>query len=147
MSFSTEEMAAAATTFFPLPPASPSPPPPNFSNSRPLPPPSDLFNIPNVPRIGEFLNNNHFNFDLSNGYVPPAPNPPLLRGFARMFFPNGLSTAKTSSNVGTYMTQTMSGDCLIGELKRENQRKRLSLMKLFLACQKYQQFLIIKILR
>ena len=134
MSFSTEEMAAAATIFFPLPPASSSPPPPNFPNPRPLPLPSDLFNIPNVPRIGEFLNNNHFNFDLSNGYVPPAPNPPLLRGFARIFFPNGRSTAKTSSNVGTYMTQTMSGDRLIGELKRENQRKRLSLMKLFLAC-------------
>ena len=147
MSFSAEEMAAAATIFFPLPPASSSPPPPNFPNPRPLPLPSDLFNIPNVPRIGEFLNDNHFNFDLSNGYVPPARNPPLLRGFARIFFPNGRSTAKTSSNVLTYVTQTMSGDRLIGELKRENQRKRLYLMKLFLACQKYQQFLIIKILR
>ena len=34
-----------------------------------------------------------------------------------MFFPNGPSTAKTSSNVGTNTSQTKSGDCLIWELE------------------------------
>ena len=69
-------------------------------------------------RIDEFLNNNDFDFDFSNGYVRLAPNPPPPRGFARNLFPNRPSTAKTSSNVGTNTTQTMSGDCLIGELER-----------------------------
>ena len=57
----------------------------------------------------------------------PALSP--LRGFARNFFPNGPSTAKTlsnvgtntaktSSDVGTNTTQTLSGDHLIGELER-----------------------------
>ena len=32
-------------------------------------------------------------------------------------------TAKTSSKVGTNTTQTMSGDCLIGELKRVIEKK------------------------
>ena len=54
--------------------------------SPPLLLPSDLFNIPNVPRIDEFLNNNDFNFGFSNGYAPPAPNSPLFRGFARNIF-------------------------------------------------------------
>ena len=30
----------------------------------------------------------------------------------------GTNTAKTPSNLGTNTTQTMSGDCLIGELER-----------------------------
>ena len=116
MNFLTEE---TIIIFF-----SPNPPPPTLGPPPP-PPPSDLFNIPNVPRVDEFLNNNDFNFDFSNGYVLPAPDTPPLRGFARNFFPNGPSTAKTSSNVGTNTaktssnvgtntTQTMSGDCLIG---------------------------------
>ena len=96
--------------FFP-----PNPPPPPL-DPPPPPLPSDLFNIPNVPRIDEFLNNNDFNFDFSNGYVPPAPNPLPLRGFVGNFFLNRLSMTKTSSNVGTNTTQAMSGDCLIGEL-------------------------------
>ena len=103
----------------------------------PPPPPllSDLFNIPNVPRVDEFLNNNDFNFDFSNVYVLAAPDPAPLRGFARIFFPNGPSTAKTSSNVGTntaktssnvetYTTQTMSGDRLIGELQRVIEKEK-----------------------
>ena len=80
--------------------------PPNSPPSTlgPPPPPllSDLFNIPNVPRIYEFLNNNDFSFDFFNSYVPPAPNPPLLRGFATNIFQNRPSTAKTSSNVQTW---------------------------------------------
>ena len=66
--------------FFPLNPPPPplGPPPPTL--------PSDLFNIPNVPRVDEFLNNNDFNFDFSNGYIPSAPDPPTLRGFAGNFF-------------------------------------------------------------
>ena len=129
----------------------PNPPPPPLG-PRPPPPLSDLFNIPNVPKIDEFLNNNDFNFNFSNGYAPPAPDMPQLRGFARNFFPNAPLTAKTSSKVGTNTTQTMSGYCLIGELKRviekKNQRKKSSLLKiLFLACQKYQQFLIMNIFR
>ena len=54
----------------------------------PLPPtlPFDFFNIPSVPRINEFLNNNDFNFDLSNGYVPSSPDPTPLRGFMGTFF-------------------------------------------------------------
>ena len=109
--------------FFP----SNSPPPP--LGPPPLSPPSNLFNISNVPRVDEFLNNNDFNFDFSNGYASPASDPPPLRGFARTFFRNGPSTAKTSSNVGTNraktssnvganMTQAMRGDRLIGELDR-----------------------------
>ena len=94
--------------FLPNPPPSPLGPPP-----PPLP--SDLFNIPNVPRIDEFLNNNDFDFDFSSGYVPPAPDPLPPRGLAGNFFPNRQFTAKTSSNVETNMTQTMSVDCLIGE--------------------------------
>ena len=40
-------------------------PNPTSPSLGPLPPPlsSDLFNIPNVPRIDEFLNNSDFNFD------------------------------------------------------------------------------------
>ena len=57
--------------------------------------------------------------------VPPAPDLPLLKGFARNFFPNGPSTAKTSSNVGTNTTQTMSGDCLIGELEKVIEKEKL----------------------
>ena len=57
--------------------------------------------------------------------VPPAPDPPLLKGFARNFFSNGPSTAKTSSNVGTNTTQTMSGDCLIGELEKVIEKEKL----------------------
>ena len=108
----------------PYPPLGPTPPPL----------PSCLFNIPNVPRINEFLENNVFNFDFSNGYVPPAPDLPPLRGFARHFFPNGPLTAKTlsnegtnlaktSSNLGTNTTQTMSGDHLIGELEKAIEKK------------------------
>ena len=64
--------------FFSTNPLSPplGPPPP--------PPPSELFNIPNIPRADEFLDNNDFNF--SNGYIWPAPDPPPLREFARNFF-------------------------------------------------------------
>ena len=85
------------------------PNPSSPSLGPPLPPlPSDLFNVPNVPRIDEFLNNNGFNFDFSNGYVQPAPNPSPFRGFARNFFPNRPSTAKTSSNVRTNTGKTLS---------------------------------------
>ena len=117
----------------------PPPPPPHVPPSGPpqQPPPSDLFNISNVPRIGKFLNNNDFNFDFFDGYVPPAPNLPLLRRFAGHFFPNRSSAAKMLSKkytVGTNTTQTMSGDCLIEELKRviekNNQKKKLFLMKM-----------------
>ena len=76
------EMAAAATTFIAPPPQPPPPAPPNFPKLRPPPPPSDLFSLPNVPRIDEFLNNDDFNFDFSNGYVPSAPDTLPLRGFS-----------------------------------------------------------------
>ena len=75
----------------------------------------------NVPRIDEFLNNNDFNFDFSNGYVLPVPDPLPLRRFAGNIFPNEPLTAKILSQkntVGTNTTQTMSGDCLIGEFER-----------------------------
>ena len=84
----------------------------------------DLFNIPDVPRINEFLNNNDFNFDLSNGYVPSSPDPTPLRGFMGNFFPNRPSTAKTSSNVRTDTTQTMSVDHLIGYLERVTEKEK-----------------------
>ena len=110
----------------PPPPLGPPPPPPIF----------DLFNIPiNVPRIDKLLNNNDFNFDFSNDYVPPAPDLPPFMVFARNIFLNGPSIAKTSSNVGTNTTrtssnvetnttQTMSGDHLIGELERVTEKKK-----------------------
>ena len=106
--------------FFP-PPLPPPPPPPNFPNLRLPPLPSDLFNILNIPRIDKFLNNNDFNFDFSNGYVLPIPDPLPLRRFAGNIFPNEPSTAKILSKkntVRTNTTQIMSGDCLIGELER-----------------------------
>ena len=89
----------------------------------------------NVLRVDEFLNNNDFNFDFFNGYVPPAPDLPALRGFARNVFPNRPSIAKTSSNVSTNMaktssyvgtntTQTMSGDRLMGELERVIEKQK-----------------------
>ena len=102
----------------------PPPPPPPSGLWQPPPPPSDLFNIPDVPRINEFLNDNDFNFDFSNGYVPPAPDPLPLRGFARNIFPSRSSMAKTSSNVGISTKQTMSGDCLIGELERVIEKEK-----------------------
>ena len=85
--------------FFPpnCPPPPLGPPPP--------PPLSDLLNMPiNVPRIDKLLNNNVFNFNFSNDHVPPVPDPPPFMVFARNFFPNGPSIAKTLSNVGTNTT-------------------------------------------
>ena len=101
----------------------PNPPPPPLGPPPP-PLPSDLFNIPNVPRIDEFLNNSDFEFDFSNGYVPPAPDPLPPRGLAGNFFPNRPSTAKTSLNMETNMTQTMSVDCLIGERERVIEKEK-----------------------
>ena len=121
MNFSTEE--TTATIFFP--PSGSSPPLLLSGPSQPASPPSDLFNIPNIPRVNEFLNNNDFIFDYSNGSVPPAPDPPPLKGFAENFFPNRLSTTKTSSNVGTNTTQTMIDDHLIGELERLIEKEKL----------------------
>ena len=83
-------------------------PPPSSLGVPPPSPPSDLFDIPNVPRIEEFLNNNDFNFNFSNSYVPPVPDPPPFKGLVRIFFSNGPSTSKTSSNVGTNMAKTSS---------------------------------------
>ena len=113
----------SSNNFFP---PSPLPPPlsPNFPNPRLPPLSSDLLNIPNVARVGEFLNNNDLNFDFSNGYIRSAPDPPPLRRFARNFFPNRPSTAKFSSNLGTNTTQAMSSDCLIGELKRVLEKEK-----------------------
>ena len=133
----------------------PPPPPPNFRNPRLPPLPFDWFNIPNVSRVDEFLNKNDFKFYFSNGYVPPAPDPSPLRRFAGNTFPNGLSTAKILSRkntVGTNAMQTMSGDCLIEELERviEKEKPKEEIVpdeNIFLACQKYQQFLIMKILK
>ena len=104
----------------------PPPPLPNFPNLRPPTPSSDLFNVLNVPRIDEFLNNNDFNFDFSNDYVLPVPDPLSLRKFAGNIFPNGPSTAKNSSKkntVGTNTTQAKSGDCLIGDLERVTEKE------------------------
>ena len=95
----------------------PNAPPPPLGPSPPALP-SDLFNIPNILKTNEFLNNNDFNFDFSHGYVPPAPDPLPLRGFAGNFFPNRPSTAKILSNMGINTTQTISSDRLIGELER-----------------------------
>ena len=124
----------SCSNFFPLSPP-PSHLPPNFPTPRLPPLPSDLFNIPNVLRIDEFLNNNDFNFHFSNDYVPQAPDTPPLKGFAGNFFPNGPSTAKNSSNVvknaaktsskiGTNTIQTMSGDRLIGKLERVIEKEK-----------------------
>ena len=104
----------------------PPPPLPNFPNLRPPTPSSDLFNVLNVPRIDEFLNNNDFNFDFSNDYVLPVPDPLSLRKFAGNIFPNGPSTTKNSSKkntVGTNTTQAKSGDCLIGHLERVTEKE------------------------
>ena len=97
----------------------PNPPPPPL-DPPPPPPPSDLFNIPNVPRFDEFPNKNNFNFDFSNSYIIYHQHSihHCLGELREIFFPNRLSTAKTLSNMGTNTTQTMSGDCLIGELER-----------------------------
>ena len=99
------------------------PPPPSLGPPPP-PPPSDLINTPNIPRIDEFLNNRDFNIDLSNGYVPPMHDPPMFRGYARNFFLNGPSRAKTSSNMGPNTTQMMSGDRLIGKLERVIEKEK-----------------------
>ena len=72
--------------FPPLPP--PLLLPPNFLNPRLPPPPSDFLIIANVLRLDEFLNNNNLNSDFSSCYVPSAPDPTPLRGFARNFFSN-----------------------------------------------------------
>ena len=79
------------------------------------------------------------------------------------FFPNRPSTAKTSSNVGTNMAKTLSnvgtnttqiiiGDHLKGELERivEKEKPKEEIFpeeNIISSCQKYQQFLIMKILR
>ena len=104
--------------FFP-----PNPPPPPLG-SPPPPLAFDLFNTPNDPRVEEFLNNNDFNFDFSNSYVPPAPDPSPRRGFVGNFFPNRPSTAKNSSNVRTNMVQKMNGDCLIVEPRRVIEKEK-----------------------
>ena len=65
--------------FLPNPPPLPLGPPPP-------PPPSDLFNIPNVPRNDKCLNNNYFNFDFFNDYVPPAPVRHRLGDLQEIFF-------------------------------------------------------------
>ena len=65
--------------FLPNPPPLPLGPPPP-------PPPSDLFNIPNVPRNDKCLNNNYFNFDFFNDYVPPAPVSHRLGDLQEIFF-------------------------------------------------------------
>ena len=109
--FLTEETIIIFLPNLPLPPLGPPPPPP----------PSDLFDIPNVPRIDEFHDNNDLNFDFSNGYVPPAPDLPPLRGFAGNLFPNKQLAAKTSSNAGANTTQTMSGE-LERVIERELER-------------------------
>ena len=126
--FNRGDGRGSSNNFFPL--SSPSPPP-NFPFPRPPPLPSNLFKIPNVPEVDKFLNNNDFNFDFSNGYVPPAPDLPPLRGFARNVFPNaktssnvGINAVKFSSNMGTNTTQTMSGDHLIGELERVIEKEK-----------------------
>ena len=76
---------SSSNNFFP--PSPPPPPPsPYFPNPRSPSLLSDLFNIPNVPRVDKFLNNNDFNFDFFNGSVPPGPDPPPLSGFAWIFF-------------------------------------------------------------
>ena len=107
----------------PLPPASP-----NFPNPTLPPLSSYFFRIPKFPRVDKFLNNNDFNFDFSNGYDPPAPDPRPLRGFARNSFPNRPSTAKTSSKKILWeqnTTQTMIGDHLIGELESVIEKEKL----------------------
>ena len=103
--------------FFPPNPATTplGPPPP--------PSPSDLSDIPNVPKTDEFHNNKDLNFDFSNGYAPPATDPTPLMGFSGNFFPNKPLAAKPSSSVGTNTTQTMSSDCLTGELERVIEEK------------------------
>ena len=114
--FLTEETIIIFLPNLPLPPLGPPPPPP----------PSDLFDIPNVPRIDEFHNINDLNFDFSNGYVPPAPDLPPLRGFAGNLFPNKQLAAKTSLNAGANTTQTMSGGferVIEGELERVIEEK------------------------
>ena len=83
-----------------------------------------LIYIPNVLRVDKFINNNDFNFGFSNSYVPLVPDPPSIRRFAGNFFRNRPLTAKTSSNVGTNSTQTMSGDSLIGELERVIEKRK-----------------------
>ena len=60
-------------------------PPPLPLDPPPPPLPSDLFNIPNVLRVDEFLDIDDFNFEFSSGYVLPAPDPPPLREFAGNF--------------------------------------------------------------
>ena len=118
----------SSNNFFPL--SSPPLPPSNFPNRRPPPLPSDLFNIPTFRGLTNFLI-----AMISNGFVPLAPDPPPLRGFARKFFPNGPSTAKNSSNVGINMakhlsnlgtntTQIMSGDRLIRELEKVIEKEK-----------------------
>ena len=89
----------------------------SFLGPPPLPPPSDLFNISNVLRIDEFLNNSDFNSDFSNGYVPPAPDPPLLRGFTGNFFPKDHLRLKLRQT-WERIQQTMSGNRLKESLKK-----------------------------
>ena len=115
MNFSTEEMAVAATIFFPLLPP-PSPPPPNFPTPKPPFPPSHLFSIPNVPRLTNFL--------ITMILILIFP----MVKFHRRLIHHGLGDLQEiffqtdDRQVGTNTTQTVSGDCLIGELERAVER-------------------------
>ena len=63
----------------------PNPPPPPLGPPPP-PRPSDLFNIPNVPRSNEFLNNNDFNLILKNGLYRQHPIHHHLGDLQEIFF-------------------------------------------------------------
>ena len=98
--------------FFLLPPSSP----PHFdfldeTGQQPL------------PNIESFLNNNVNNFP-----PPPPPSPPLTP-FQNFFQPPPLqrapdATARRKNDAATNTTQTMSSDCLIGELERVIEKEK-----------------------
>ena len=97
----TTTIIIIVTTFLPPPPSLPPSPPTYF-----LPP----FQPPTLSDF--FLDNQAGNFSQQASYVPsPPPPPPPLP-------PAPSLRLKRQSDVGTNATQTLSGDCLIGELER-----------------------------
>ena len=86
------------------------------------------FYTPSVPNIGDFLSKNidYFNFSLP----PPPPPPPLwpIQQFYQLPPPSQSPQTlifKGKNDPATNTTQTLSSDCLIGELERVIEKENL----------------------
>ena len=97
--------------FLPPPPSPPNFDFPNETGQRPL------------PKIGSLLNDNF------NNFRPPPPPPPPLPPFQTFFQPPPLQRApdvivRRKNDTATNTTQTMSGDRLLGGLKRVIEKEK-----------------------